>query len=179
MATPLDIGLLEKFSVIFPFLFVLVIVYAILQYGKFLGSNKGIHALIALFLAIMTLFSSAVTDTINLMAPWFILLFVFILFVIIAFKIFGTSDSDIMSVLKDPSYNYIIWWIVAIGLIIALGSLTSVVWSAESGGMPTYNESSAEGMGANAFWNTIFHPKILGMAVILLIAVFTIQKMTA
>jgi len=179
MATILDITALENFSLLFSFLFVLVIVFAVLSYSKFLGDNKGIHGLIALFIAIMTLFSDAVVETINTMAPWFVLFFVFILFMIMAFKVFGTTDSDIMGVLKNPEYGYIIWWVVAIGIIIGIGSLTSNVWG--EGGAPVYNESSTDvgETGANAFWGTLFHPRVLGIVLIFLVAVFTIQKMTA
>jgi len=177
MATILDITGLESFSLLFSFLFVLVIVFAVLSYGKFLGENKTIHGLIALLIAIMALFSENVVNSINMMAPWFVLFFVFILFMIMAFKIFGTTDSDIMSVLANPEYRYIIWWVVAIGLIIGIGSLTSTVWGE---GVPAHNESSTEvgSTGSSAFFDTLFHPKILGIALILLVAVFTIQYMT-
>lgn len=182
MATLLDLTALEHFSSIFSFLFVLVIVFGILSYSKFLGENKSIHALIALFLAIMTLFSDTVVQSINKMAPWFVLLFVFILFMLMAFKVFGTSDADIMGVLKDSQYAYIIWWIAAIGIIIAVGSLTSVVWGGDQG-MPVYNESSPDSdvgsTGGSAFFGTLFHPKVLGAVFVLLVAVFAIQKLTA
>ena len=56
MATFLDIGLAQHFSVIFPVLFVFVIVFALLEKSKILGDNKGLHSLIALCLAIMLLF---------------------------------------------------------------------------------------------------------------------------
>ena len=177
MATILDITALESFSLLFSFLFVLVIVFAFLSYSKFLGDNKGIHALIALLISIMTLFSDSVVKAINLMAPWFVLLFVFALFMIMAFKVFGTTDSDIMSVLVNPEYRYIIWWVVAIGIVIGIGSLTSTVWG---GGAPVYNESATDvgTTGASAFWGTIFHPKVLGLILIFLIAMFTISKLT-
>ena len=108
MATVLDLGLLQKFEIIFPFLLVFVIVYAILSSTKFLGENKGIHSLIALAMAIMILFSATTREIINVMSPWFVVLFIFILFVLLAFKLFGTTDEDIMGVLKNPKYSFII-----------------------------------------------------------------------
>lgn len=180
MATLLDLTALEHFSSLFSFLFVLVIVFGVLSYSKFLGENKTIHALIALFLAIITLFSETVVEAINKMAPWFVLLFVFILFMLMAVKIFGTTDADIMGVLKDSNYQYIILWVVAIGIIIAVGSLTSVVWGGDQG-LPVYNESSTDvgSTGGDAFFGTLFHPKLLGVVFLLLVSLFTIQKLTA
>lgn len=181
MATILDITALEHFSLLFSFLFVLVVVFAILAYSKFLGENKTIHGLIALFMAILTLFSDAAVKTINLMAPWFVVLFVFILFMLMALKIFGTTDSQIMGVLANPEYRYIVMWIVALGIIITIGSLTSSVWG---GGAPVYNESGSGSSsdvgttGSSAFWGTLVHPRVLGLTLIFLVALFTIHQLT-
>ena len=56
MATFLDIGLAQHFSVVFTILLVFVIVFAVLEKSKILGGNKGLHSLIALSLAMLMLF---------------------------------------------------------------------------------------------------------------------------
>ncbi|MCK4521157.1 MAG: hypothetical protein KAU20_01195 [Nanoarchaeota archaeon] len=182
MATVLDLGLLQKFEIIFPFLLVFVIVYAILSSTKFLGENKGTHSLIALALAIMMLFSTTTREIINAMSPWFVVLFIFILFVLLAFKLFGTTDEDIMGVLKNPKYSFIIWWVVALCLIIGIGAVTRTTLG---GGElnTTTTESLHEGdvgsRGTGAFESTMVNPKVLGLALILLIATFAIQKLSS
>jgi hypothetical protein len=183
MATPLDLGLLDRFQVIFPFLLVIVIIYALLQFSKFLGTNKGVHALIAFVIGITVLFSSTVRDSINIMAPWFVLLFIFIVFMLMAFKIFGTTDADIMGVLKE--HNSAVWWIIAVAIVITVGSLTYVVSS--SGGFNLYGTPAANatgtgdagGVGQSSFWATLFHPKVLGLVFVLLVGMFTIQRLAA
>jgi len=183
MATFLDIGFLEKFSVIFPFLLALVVIYGILSYSKLFGDNKTVHILIALFVSMMLLLSDSVRQIINLMAPWFVLLFLFMVFLIIIFKVIGVTDSEILSTVKDPKYQFVIWWFVAIAIVIAVGSLSSVTFK---GGVPAgvtnttseRSEASTE-KGESAFWNTLFHPKILGLALIFLIAVFTISRLAS
>lgn len=182
MATPLDVGLLQNFSIIFSFLLVLVIVYGIASYTKLLGESMAIHALIALLLAISLMFSPTVREVINLMAPWFVLLFIFTIFIILAFKVFGTSNEDIMGVLKNKEHSYIIWWTVAIALVIGLGSLSHVTFG--TGQTPeaastvgNITATSPDERGTSAFFSIITHPKILGMILILLIGSFTIQKL--
>ena len=183
MATPLDVGLVKNFSIIFPFLLVLVVIYGVASFTKLFGDNKTMHALIALVLAISLMFSDTAREVINVMAPWFVLLFIFTVFMILAFKVFGTSNDDIMGVLKNKEFNYIIWWVVSIALVIGLGSLSYVTFgegqTPEAAGLVgnvTY-DGEVSGKGTNTFFKVITHPKILGMALILLIGAFTIQKL--
>jgi hypothetical protein len=187
MATPLDIGLLKNFQIIFPFLFIFAIVYGILSYTKLFGENKNIYALIAAVLAIMSLFSDIVTQTINTAAPWFILLVVFIVFLLLGFMILGAREADFKAVLANPEYSFVNWWIVALVLIIVIGSLSHTI-AERKGGYPPYGpganetaieEAEEEVAGQESdFWKTVFHPKVLGMLVILLIAFFTVSKLT-
>lgn len=186
MATPLDIGLLANFKIIFPFLFIFCIVFAVLASTKLLGDNKIIHATIAIAMAFMSLFSDLVVETINIAAPWFVILVIFIVFVLLALMILGVKEADVMSVIKTDEYSYIIWWVVALVVIIIIGSLSHVM-AEKRGGYPPYGPSAnytaiEEGELAaqeSDFWQTLFHPKVLGMIVILLIGFFTISKLTS
>ncbi|MFH1510329.1 MAG: hypothetical protein ABIF10_01455 [Candidatus Woesearchaeota archaeon] len=185
MATPLDFGLLAKFGAIFPFLLVFVVVYAVLNSIKVFGDKKGIDAMIAFLAAVMVLFSDTVRMTIERMAPWFVLFFFFLIFLSIAYMIFGAKKEDIFGAMKGN--RSIILWILSISLIIGLGSLTSVMSEKGGIGVPSsasqvVNASSDQVAAANqqsAFWATITHPKVLGMVLILLVALFTVQRMTA
>ncbi len=185
MATPLDIGLLKNFQIVFPFLFVFAVVYGLLSYTKFLGDNKAVHSMIAVVLAIMTLFSEVVVQTINTAAPWFVLLIVFMVFLMLGFMILGVREADFLGVLRDREYQFVIWWIIALIIVIVVGSMSHTI-SERKGGYPPYgpgeNATLEEGEDAltqeSDFWETLFHPKILGMFVLLLIAFFTVSKLT-
>ncbi|HSU72959.1 MAG TPA: hypothetical protein VLJ21_03870 [Candidatus Binatia bacterium] len=184
MATPLDLGLLAHVSSIFPFLFVLVLVYAILSGTKIFGDNKGIYAFIAFVLAVMTLFSPLAVKSIDRMAPWFVLLFIFGIFFVLAFMVFGVEMKTITDVVKKDSTVF--YWILAIVLIIGIGSVTSVV-SEEKGfkslsQIESGNETVAPtpaGQENVGFFQTLFHPKVLGMALLLLIAMFTVRHLAS
>ena len=184
MATFLDISLLEHFKVIFPILFTFTVVYALLQYVKFLGDNKAIHAIIALVIAISVSFSDIIVATINKMVPWFILLFIFILFGLLAYKSVGFSDEQIMSALTARPQRWIIMWIGFIALGIFLASLTSEV--SERGGIGVYGventtvETASSGEApqqTEEFYKTMFHPKILGVMFLLILMMFTITRL--
>lgn len=182
MATPMDIGLLKEFGVIFPFLLVFVIVYAVLIKTPFFKDNKGLASLLAAVMGIMTLFSTIARETITVMAPWFVLLFIFIIFILIAFMIFGTTESDIMSLVKSEKFG-IGMWVVALVIIIAVGSLMSVL-SAHGGvgtgvsAVPTEGVEGEAPAQTSEFWDTLANPKVLGLALLFMIASFTIKYMT-
>ncbi len=184
MATPLDVGLLQKFDVIFPFLFVLVIVYALLARTKWLEDNKGIAFLISFVLAVMTLFSGIAVKTINRMAPWFVLLVIFVVLLLLAYQALGVKEESILNIVTGKTYGgTIAYWILALMLMIAVGSLTSVVSEEKPFTELSAGENAtqlAAGTGEQVgFWATLFHPKVLGLALILMIAMFTIQKLSS
>jgi len=190
MATFLDITLLEKFSIIFPFLLAFVVVYGVLSTTKILGSNKTLQSFFAIIVAFFTFFSPAVRAIINRMAPWFILLFIFVIFLIMVFKAYGATDDDILGQLRHPRYgNQIVWFFIAMILIITIGSVTSVTMrSSDKGLRPvSMNITTAEGVTTttditkekSVFWDTLLHPKVLGLIAILLIANFTISRLAS
>ena len=62
MATFLDIGLIENFGVIFVILLVFLILFGLLEYMKAFGEGRrGLHALIALVVALLFLVSKVAT----------------------------------------------------------------------------------------------------------------------
>ena len=130
MATILDIGLLQQFRVIFPFLLVLVLVYAILSLS-ILKERRAISAFVAFLLAAMTLFSDIVVETINRMTPALVILFVAMIFALIAFGLLGVDPHNVLGMEYG---KHVGWWLFAIMLVIFIGSLTSVL--SEHGGVP-------------------------------------------
>lgn len=188
MATFLDITLLEKFSIIFPFLLAFVVLYGVLSTTKILGENKAVQSFLAIIVAFFTFLSPTIRAIINRMAPWFILLFIFTIFVIMVFKTYGASDQDVVGFLKHPIYgSQVIWWMLILIIIITIGSITSVTMrGGEKGIRPIgTNITTAEGVTIttdvtkekSVFWDTLLHPKVLGLIVILLIANLTISKL--
>lgn len=187
MATFLDaVGTLEEFSVIFIFILVLVVVYGLLQYTKLLGENKALHAIIALVIAFLFLFSQTASEIIKIITPWFVILFSAILFLLMGIKMFGAKGAEIDFFTMIKEHSSISWWILAVSLIIVIGAITSVYSEkgrvfGEGGLEPTEGESrygEAREVGKSGFWGTITHPKILGLAAILLIASYVVRYMS-
>ena len=200
MADILDgLMLINGFSRFIPALLVLVVTYAVMLASGKLGENQFINSVVAFSLATMVLISPSASFIINFIAPWFVILFVFILFILIAFKSTGVTDSMILSVMK--SRGYIAWTIVFIGVAITLLGVGKIygqgllegkgitttsdelvqqeIVDFDTNGEPIYDtKSTATNNYEQNFNNTIFHPAILGLGLIGLIAAFTVFFMT-
>ena len=185
MATFLDIGLLQHFQVIFPFIFVFATVFAILEFIKPFGkaTDRGIHSLIAICIAGMLLFSPQMIDMINFMTPWFVLLFIFILFMIMMYRFAGAPEKSVIDVMSK--WDTLHWFLLIFGVIILIAAAGKVygpgLLSLNANGTAAENISGVtptvpQTFGENV-WAVIFHPKVVGMLFILLVASFTVRIM--
>lgn len=184
--TFLDIGVFPFFTILWPFLFVTVVSFAFLNRMKVLTENPALHALIAFFFGMITIFSGIAVKTINMMAPWFVLLFIFGVFIIMVYMSFGIKEETILGTITGKEYGSVFgYWIIALSLLIGLGSLSTVI-SEEKGFAalgekevvvtPTGETALVETAG---FFAVLTHPKVLGFALIMLVAFFTINRMVA
>jgi len=193
MATFLDVGILEKFSIIFVFLLVFTIIYAVLEYSNpFGGGKKGLHAIIALAVAFLIVISKPAVIMVNFMTPWFLVLFLFIFFILFSVRMFGTSEADTIAIIKDARvYPYLI--VFAIVIIIAgfsytfgqtlLEERTGIEGvNAEKGEMVLPGDIEGGSTKTISFsqnvLNTVVHPKVLGFIAIMLVGLFTLIFLT-
>lgn len=183
MVSPLDIGLLQTFEIIFPFLFILTVVFAFLTQIKPFKENYVYGAIIAISLAVLTIFFPIAVKTINLMAPWFVFLFIALMFITMAFFILGMSQEQLGEAITDGEYASLIRWLVmAVSLIIIIGSLTQVISEEMGFGPLTAGNATAivtdQAGELGGFFTALLHPKLLGLAVILLVGFFAILSLS-
>lgn len=179
MATVLDIGILQNFSAVFTFLLVFAATFAVLNFTHLFGDkggSPGIYGIIAFCLAILTLFFPVATKLVSNMAPWFVILFFFIIFLLIAYKLFGVSDADLTETIK--SQPGIKWAIFIAGFLIFIMALSSAYGPGLLGTSSTVNATASSATAASAASGdfgsnvraTFFNEKVLGMIFILLVA---------
>lgn len=125
MATFLDVGLFQYFSIIFSFLLVWVVIFGLLEWMKVFGSeNKGWHSIIALCIAALTIMSDAALRFLTFVTPWFLVMFFVIFFILFAVRIFGLGEKDIVEVIKD-SQTYT--WVIVFSIVIVLFGLGQAI----------------------------------------------------
>lgn len=199
MATFLDIGLLPHFGSIFIVLIIFLLLFGMLEYMKVFGEGKrGLHALIALFIALMFLVYKVPSLMVSMMIPWFVVFIIFIFFTLLMVRMFAHGEADIKKLLGDPNvYPFLIIILVLI-LFLALGnafgqSLLEKGTGAQNNQVNTANtsggyydlEPATPGTTSTAtpsfttnLLNTLRHPKVLGMLFVFLVGAFTLLLLT-
>lgn|SRR3989338_1428693 len=183
MATLLDLGLLRYFSVIFSFILVWALVFALLQKTKILGDKAGLNVLLAVAVAFLVSLSDNVVQIINFMIPWFTIAIIFFVLLLLIFQIFGAKQDDIFKYISND--RAVGWVIIGVVIIIVGASFANVFGQKltqaafEEGS--TVNVSGTSVASPNFQQNiyaTLFHPKVLGMIVLFVIAIFAIALLS-
>ena len=200
MATFLDISILSHFTTVFTFIFVFLVVFGLLEVFK-LFESKGTHAMIALCIGMLTLFSGGVVRVIQTFVPWFTILILILFFIFFLVRMFGIDTAYLASNFKENA-TYTTWIIILTALIflfslgagfgqenldrIGQGNTTTTVSTTTT---VTANSGSS-GSGATAglptdtgnfnqnLFNTLYHPKVLGLILMLLLVVIAMLLLT-
>lgn len=157
MATFLDVTGLQHFSSIFVFLFVWIVIYAILVWTHALGRNNLVNILVGLLMAIFVLISPFATNVVATTAPFLAVLFVLIMLMSVASHMLG-GHGEAVPGLKGVLLVFIVF-VVIIGVAIQIRSQA---------------DSQPETKDVSRTVNLIFHPTFLGTVLIFAIAIFTI-----
>ena len=188
MTTFIDISIIKNFSTIFSFILVFVLVYALLEWFKIFGEGqKSIHALIAMVIAFFVCISSGVLVFIQTFTPWFMMFILLVFFILFAVRMFGIQTSEIQTAFHNK--GSILTWIIIFTVLILLFSLgagfgqQSLDQGQKNGttvSVNTGNTTSPTDTGSfqQNLYNTIFHPKVLGLLLIMLIVVVAMLLIT-
>lgn len=166
MATILDIGVLEYFMPVFVFLFIFSLIYAILDKTGLLGDNKSLKSLVAFTLSLMFILTQNLMKLVTVMTPWFIILFVAVMFIIMFFLFVGAKAEDVTKVFTE---RMTVWIILIVMFTIFAYGLTQVYGSDIH---DIYGGSNQPEQGSlnEAVGKILFHPKMLGVVFILVVA---------
>lgn len=166
MATFLDIGLLDFFLPVFVFLFIFIVLYAIIDKTKVLGENRTVKIIASLSVAVISLFTGKVSDILLRIVPWLVALFIGVILIFMIYLFFGVKEEEIWD------YLGLKWTVFVIMiLIIFLGVSQVFTLSPLSGEGGNVTEDSYR----QEILNTLVHPRILGALFIIIIISFTIR----
>src|SRR3989338_2257519 len=90
MATVFDFSLLSEFSEIFVLALIFVVVYGVLQITD-IFKNRGLHALVAIAVAVILGTTGATTKVITGLAPWFVITGFFLVFLMVLTQFMGVD----------------------------------------------------------------------------------------
>lgn len=180
MATFLEtLGLLNYFSALFAALLVFAVVFSLLSQTKIFGNGKVIQGIISIVLAILVLIYPDLINLVNFVAPWFVLVFIFVVLLLLVYRTFGVSESNIADFVRgDRTVN---WVILAVGILILLAGVFNVFGqrALQQQGPTVGDDTTVGSNGQQAgfqsnLFTTLFSPKVLGMILVFAIAIFSV-----
>lgn len=207
MVAFLDLGLVGTVSGIFMVIMVFVIMYGFLSWTKpFGGDSQGLYALIAFGFAAISMMSRGFITLIAFITPWFFTLIFIGFFILFILMMFGLKQGDLVAGKSRELRTWVIILTIVIllfGLGAAFGQTTLEAGTGTTPGAPTttapstgepgqiyygddYEQTTpttttpspaSDSFGENVM-ATLFHPKVLGMIVILLIGAFAMFLLT-
>jgi len=175
MATVFELGLLNYFSPIIVFLFVLIILWALLEKTNFFPGNKFANMLIAFCLSFLFILIPELREIITLSTPWFVIMFIFLFMLILIFLFMGVKPEVIGKLFGGPKPNLtIVWFIIIIAFAIFGYAFTQVygeqVHAITSGETTDGGSELTQNIGA-----ILFTPKVLGMVFLMVLAGFAVR----
>lgn len=173
MATILDLGILNYFGIIFPFLLMFVVSYAILQKTKVLSGEATINAMIAMAVSFLGVMSNTVISIVSFIAPWFTVMMIFLILLLLLFAIMGVSEKEFLAAVK--SNRGIQWSILGVSLIILIAGFSVTIGQ-------DFLDAGSQQDELGDFEQNIFdifiNTKVLGMLLLFGISVFTVALLT-
>jgi len=171
MASILDsLGFLEFFLPVFSFLFIFVIMYAVLDKFELMGKNNSIKFIAALCIALLFLFSKGILEFVNFVTPWFVVLVIIALFVLSLFMFMGVKEESIRNAVSQPTVYWTVLVVVIILLIAAIGTVFSDFFSSEGGSITDPTKASIT--------QILVHPRVLGALFLLIIVSFAVKNIS-
>ena len=169
MATLLDLTILQYLTPLFTFLFILIISYAILDKFKLLGDKVAPKLLAAFSVSMLFIFSKEALNVINMFTPWVLVLAIAGFLLIAVLMFWGAKEESVMNAVTKEAF-----WPIFIVVILFLVVVITVVFQDTQS---PYDQSEDKTRTSEGF-KTIFHPRILGAILILVIALFAISNVS-
>ena len=178
MVTFLDTSVLKAFDVVYAFLFVWALLFAVLQKSKFVGTSAGINAILATAVAFIVILSRRIVEMINFMIPWFTIVIIMVVLLLLIFQIFGFKEADMLKAVKDRA---IYWSLIGIALVIMFAAFSNVfgqsILEAGQQARGEINDTGTPGFQQSLFV-TLFNPKVLGLIILFAIAVMAVALLS-
>lgn len=183
MAT-LDLSLLVFFRPILVLVLVFSFMYAALTYTKLLGDSKVLHGAISAVAAVLVVLVPPITELVYTVTPWLTILFILFIMIIMSFRIFNVSEDSISSAVSNVSGLRIVIVLVVIGVF--AGAAANIFGpdqlDAGPGRVNVYDDNGELVVASSDFktnlYNTLYHPKVLGLAIVLGVSALSVFLMS-
>ncbi|HLC82015.1 MAG TPA: hypothetical protein VJH68_05150, partial [Candidatus Nanoarchaeia archaeon] len=172
MATLLDLSLISAFDVVFSWILIFAILFAILQKKGFITTNVVLNGAIASVAAFLVAFSKTAVAVINNIIPWLTVVIIFGIVLLLLFHTFGLKEEALPELVKDKGVYWTILGIAIVVVMAAFGQVfgQSLTEAAFQGGQAVDQAAEGTGTATGSFQSNVyailFNPKVLGVIII-------------
>jgi len=174
------------YSVVFPFIFILAIVYGILAKTKPFGDNWQVNIILSTVIGFLFISMTDAVDFMNALIPMLMVFFVIIIMVLLFFMFMGVEGDSMQAAFAHPAVYGIVIGIIVLIIFITMSSTVSELSVKEqtdidSNGnvaqsrtdLASARESTAAlAESENRALATVFHPTTVG--IIVMCAIFAV-----
>jgi len=178
MASLLDITLLNQFSSIFVILFIFTATYAVLSFKGPFGDNKGVNAMLAAMFAMIFIFSEDAIEIIKATIPWYIIMMIALMLIYMTIMSIGANIPNILKTDIGTWVLIISLGILAINISLRIGQTAGPYLGNETINPDQVVAGGPGDVGSQSFSQNfgavLFHPRVLGLLLVMLSAVFAV-----
>lgn len=178
MATFLDVGLIEYFLPFFVFIFVTVIMWALLEKVQFFSKGNPANLIISFTLGVLFILVPELTEVISLATPWFVVFVIFLVLLILIFLFMGVKADFIATVFGGDKPNLVVVWSIIVVCFLIFGYAFTQVYGEQIHDL-TAGSTTEDGELIQNIGQIIFTPKVLGMFFLLGMTALIIRFVSA
>lgn len=170
--TMLNITLLKFFMPLFLFMFVFALMYALLKKTKLVGESPFALMVISFVIAIIFVVTPATFKFTNIITPWLVVFIISLLFIFLILSwldVFKVGDGGMAAAVGNTWVAWLIL-IVMLAIFIFAGIATFGPMLSPLNGAEGASGAELIGLETKKF---LFHPAILGLALLFIIAAVT------
>jgi len=179
MATFLDVGIIEYFVPFLVFVFVLIVLWALLRKVNFFPGNEFANLLIAFTLASLFIVIPELSQIVSLATPWFVVLLIFLFMLIMIFIFMGVDPKFIATVFGGEKPNLVVVWTIIVICFGIFGYAFTQVYGQQIHDITAGAETTTGGELTQNIGQILFTPKVLGMFFILIMASLIVRFVSA
>ncbi len=180
MATLMDLGLLEYFTPFLVFVFVFILIWAMMKKLNFFPGNDSAHFLISLTLSLLFILVPELSDVVSLATPWFIILMVFLFLIILIFLFMGASPESVADIFGGKGApNQVILWTILILSFAIMGYAFMQVYGEQVHNLTAGESTEGSDDLMMNIAGIVFTPKVMGMFFLLIMTALIIRFVSA
>ncbi|MDI3474111.1 MAG: hypothetical protein PWR30_434 [Candidatus Woesearchaeota archaeon] len=176
MATLLDLELFSVFSPIFTFIVVFLFIYVILSMAPAMKDKKSISLVIAFLMAMIFSVYPGMSEFVYELTPGIVIFLIIIIFILITLSAVGLNQKDLLGLFGEDNKGATWFFVIVVGVIVGIAA--SVAFGEEMLSITDTSSNNASDEFQENIVETIFHPSVLGLIFMMLIAIFAMIFLT-